>query len=265
MRHKKIFIGAITFIVLIVSLTLISIATNPIILRHHANELYKDKDISEIIEIAKNADNSSEIDTDAYIILGEKIAEENPSLLSYLIKTNNDFPVFQDCLIQIAEAYNIKIDSEIIVNIIKDENCNADVRLEAIYYCGQCENEFADLLEELVDDSQFGFEAIRELYTIDKDRAVAIADKIIENLDGTFTSSANCALFIRSEELSEQSTPQERQDFVELCSRLIDANPNNTKCKTRLILYIGDIVSYETLSWLIESDDVSDVKKYRYV
>ena len=73
------------------------------------------------------------------------------------------------------------------------------------------------------------------------------------------------ALFIRSENLQSKSTPNERIIFVSLCNNIINANPDDEACLNSLIEFISSIGSYETLSYVINSEKISDIDKYQRV
>lgn len=263
--ERKRFLIALLIIVLLTGLMLIvTQATEQSRLRAGAEELYRDMEISDIMNNMENAGSLIDIDLDDVYALGEKIKRTDPEILSFLIKTSTAFPFLQDTLLQLAEEYDITVSPKVIRTLLHDEKTDSDVRLETLYYCGSHGKEYQKDIEKLATDEEYGFAALRELYTVDKERAVALSEEIISNRGSTFSVPLDGAMYVLERKLEDGSTPEERIAYIALCETIM-AEMGSKRCRDSLLMAIGDIHSYETLSYYIDSEYTSEIDKNQHV
>ncbi len=121
-------------------------------------------------------------------------------------------------------------------------------------------------LEELfpymtyIDDDNESF-LLRDLYARDPQEAVRIADELIANCDGTYTTKLRGAIHVKAMALNDSSTPEERLEYIKFCEKLTDgALKDNEDFRMFILNLIGSIDSWETLSYVVNNEEFAELR-----
>ncbi|MBQ9880963.1 MAG: hypothetical protein IJM45_11090 [Clostridia bacterium] len=121
-------------------------------------------------------------------------------------------------------------------------------------------------LEELfpymtyIDDDNESF-LLRDLYARDPQEAVRIADTVIAEYDGKYTKKLQGAIQVKAMALNDSSTPEERNEYIKFCEKLMDgAMKDKEDYRKYVLLFIGSIDSWETLSYVVDNEEFAELR-----
>ena len=129
-----------------------------------------------------------------------------------------------------------------------------------LFYCSAQGEEYADLIEAALSDEEIGFYAIREYYTKAPEAVISFAENTLQQYDGTYSQQLQGSIWVKVQSLNANSSEKDRQEFIAFCDQLIyEDNADNEIIQNLILNYIGSIDSWESLSYLIDNEDYTEL------
>ena len=260
MKSKKLllfFISLICVVFVVSSSVLIVHSQRNKLLRKELAEFYEDVEIAEIISQIKQCDSIEDVDLDAFSALIDKVSDLSPEAFSMLLVEQSDYPFLQNAFLQIAEKNRIPIQENTIDTLLFG-NTSTEIKTELIFYCSMFGETYADKIEAMFYDPDVAHWALRTMYNINPEKTVETVDSILENYNGVFNKTVQGALRVKVYALQNSSTQQEREDYINLCHKIIEDQKDNSDISNLILMYISSLDSYESLSYLLDNDAFSD-------
>ena len=120
-------------------------------------------------------------------------------------------------------------------------------------------------LEKIIsgDDDRLAFQAMKIMNTSDSEKAVKIADRIIQNYNGIVTDKVRAAIKVKASYLANSSTKTERVEFINFCDNILlkDSRKNGDVVSDTIIFALSDVMSEETISYIVSSDKIDRTAK----
>ncbi len=263
-RQRRRLIFAISFlsgIVIIFTLTpIIGAAQQKAFVASEITKLRQDDNFTSLVDQVESIASFDEVDLKTYEALANQLSDADPLVFAALIESEDVKPVLQQAFISFAEYNHISLPEDIVQDILLDTNANADVRIEMLFYCSAQGEEYADLIEAALSDEEIGFYAIREYYTKDPEAVISFAENTLQQYDGTYSQQLQGAIWVKVQSLNANSSEKDRQEFIAFCDQLIyEDNADNEIIQNLILNYIGSIDSWESLSYLIDNEDYTEL------
>ena len=260
MRKRRIIV-LISLILCVIAIALIGFgkfanSQRTVFLRKEISRIYEDLEITDIIDKIKLCESLEAVDPDLFAALADRCSDIQSENLSLLLESQSDSPVLQRVFISIAEYNGIDLSPKTVEKMLLSQSVDTTVRLDLLIYASNKGEEFDETIQNLVDDDQIAHWAIREMYTKFPEAVSILADAIINSYNGTFTSQMQGALRIKALELKTESSAKDRQQYIDLCEKIIyEDHPDDNITKNLVLNYIEAIDSWESLKYLINNKD----------
>lgn len=258
-KRNKIFIFILTSVFAVTAVLAVSFfavyANRSRYLSPEVAKLYKDSTFTELIDQIMKTDSYEEGDLQVYAALADKLADADADTFAQLIESNKSYPRLQSAFIYTAEDQGVEIPRETLEKLIFDQSVDSDVRIDLLSYCAERGEKYSDIIEKMVSDEELTSFAIRDLYQIDKAKAAALSEQIINSFNGKYSMQLQGALHIKVFELNESSTSEEKIAFIHFCDQLIigDCRDNEVN-RNMLFNFIASIDCWESLDYLIDNE-----------
>lgn len=261
-RHRFIFtISILCVIIMIFTITpIIGVAQQKAFVASEVTKLYQDDNFTSLINQVESITSFEEVDLETYEALANQLSDADPQVLAALIKSEDVNPVLQQVFISSADYNQISLPEDTVEDILFDTNVNTDVRIEMLFYCSDQGEEYTDKIETVLSDEEIGFFAIRECYAKAPGTVTAFAENTIQDYDGKYSQQLQGALWVKVQNLNNNSSESDRQEFIAFCDQLIyEDNAENKTTQDLILNYIGSIDSWESLSYLIDNEDYAEL------
>lgn len=169
-------------------------------------------------------------------------------------------------LIQISSLIDKSLDINVMQDFIFDDKADFEIKRNALLYLYKENNVSVDLIEKvsLGNDEELAFQAIKMLNKADPSKAIEIADKIIHTYNGVVSEKVRAAIKVKGSQLADSSTIDERIKYIDFCDGILSTNNSKGKgdiVSDTVIFSLSDIMSEETISYIVASDKIDRIAK----
>lgn len=196
--------------------------------------------------------------------LAEKAKEVPQEQISKEILNENNTDTTRVILTQIYRHIGGDGNNQELLALLEEKDVDFEIKrniLLNVYQTAPNDSQFYEKIA-LGEDDRLAFHAIKILNETNPKLAMEISDAIIENFDGTVTEKMRAAVKVKGSQLSNSSSKDELQEFINLCdSMLTNASKEDDIVADTVIFALSDVMSTETISYIIASDKVDNVVK----
>jgi hypothetical protein len=110
----------------------------------------------------------------------------------------------------------------------------------------------------LGNDERLAFQAIKQLSRTHPEKAIRIADDILDDYNGTMTDKVRAALKAKAIYLSYNSAPNERIEFIDFCEKILIANNYDSEAYGvfTVLNSLSDTLSEETITYIVNNENI---------
>lgn len=196
------------------------------------------------------------------------IASVSPDFLTSEIQNAHNSNYLKVAILQLCTALNINIDYEKLTPLLTDSSIDFEVRRNILTNIYMKEDANIDLIEEVAKgaDLRLGFTAIRYLWFLAPEKAITIADDVINSYKGGFNYQIKGAVMIKGLELFDCKNEKEINQFLTFCNSILVDSQNQSDFISDSVYYaIRDLKSKYVFSYVLSSSYFDSTKKYSAV
>lgn len=217
-----------------------------------------DKSFDEILKDIQNIEKTKNADTDMltyyHIALSAKMNTVSGDDITSAILDKSLSAVSRSTILISADDNNVKLDYDRLAAAVTDDNYE-DIRSLLIEIVASEAPANIDKIEEIVDKREKGFKkAITTLWESKPEKAIAVADEILNNYSGEYDEIFRGAFSVKAYQTMLNPTDKNCAEFITLCDRIL-----NTPCdedeegrRTYIVSYLEEIQSKEILIYCKE-------------
>lgn len=184
------------------------------------------------------------------VILDEIMDSSNSTMLRVL-------------LIQLCPVLGVEIDYDGLETLLDQEDVDFEIKRNILINLSESSSDLTALEEAaLGGDERLAFQALKLLNFADPEKAGKIAVDILESFSGDVTYKVRAAIKVKALHLQTESTEKERADFISLCDSILCGNKSNDSTVTDTVIFaLSDMLSEESISYIINSDKIDSAAK----
>lgn len=220
------------------------------------NEL-SDRSFNEILKDIKNIEQTKNADSDMltyyHVALSAKMETASGDDITSAILDKSLSAASRSTILISAEENNIKLDYTRLASAVTDDNYE-DIRPLLIEIVASESPRNINKIEEIVDKREKGFKkAITTLWETKPEKAIAVADEILNNYSGEYDEIFRGAFSVKSYQTQFNPTDKNCAEFIALCDKIL-----NTSCddeegrRIYVISYLQEIHNKEILIYCKE-------------
>lgn len=203
------------------------------------------------------------------IALKEKSTNVSDERIQAEILNENNSIATRIILIQISSQIGSNLDVNIMQDILFDNNADFEIKRNSLIYLYQSNNLNTELVEKLSlgNDQELAFQAIKILDKINPVKAIKISDDILNKYKGVVNEKVRVAIKVKAKHLAENSTIDERIDFIDFCDSILTSINNNkikedgTIISDTVVFALSNVKSDETISYIISNSMIDPIIK----
>lgn len=210
---------------------------------------------------------SGKIDSDEIGIYIDEISKtiqniSSDELVAIVLDSDSSYEL-KEILLSASVVSNKSLNNEELIKLIEDENVEYEIKrliLMNLYIC--CADTASIEKIALGNDERLAFHAMLNLYNLSPQKAITIADNVINVFDGEIGYKDKAALKIRALSLKENSTNQEKTAFINLCDGILKDDVKDDEMAINTVAYVlSDVMCEESIEYIIDSDVMSESLK----
>ena len=219
-----------------------------------------DKSFDEILKDIKNIENTKNADTDMltyyHVALSAKMKTVSGDDITSAILDKSLSAVSRSTILISADDNNVKLDYDRLAAAVTDDNYE-DIRPLLIEIVAREAPANIDKIEEIVDKREKGFKkAIRTLWESNPEKAIAVADEILNNYSGEYDEIFRGAFTIKAYQAKFTPTDKNCSEIIALCDRILNTpcNDDEEGRKIYIASYLEEIPNKEILIYCMGND-----------
>ncbi|GEM_PF-6619846 len=214
--------------------------------------------IAEINVLSEKTDASNLI-THANV-LKDKAADISVAQLESEIVNEKNTDITRVILIQINSALNNVTNDKLLKSLVEQDNINFEIKRNALLSIFKSKSNNTTFIEKIAlgNDERLAFQAIKQLSRTHPEKAIRIADDILDDYNGTMTDKVRAALKAKAIYLSYNSAPNERIEFIDFCEKILIANNYDSEAYGvfTVLNSLSDTLSEETITYIVNNENI---------